>query len=123
MTVGSLAFDGQYAIKEAGCGYVDHIEAVQLVSSTSMSPILRQILDGELTLLSEMIHWLELGPRVIKQTRVGSIALQVPKNVQGEPPAGRSDPDALILARLTSLGNAARGDGLLPAPQVPPSAQ
>ena len=77
-----IGFDGQYAIKEAGCGYVDHIEAVQLVSLTSMSPILRQVLDRELTLLSEMIHWLELSPRVIKQTRVDSIALQVPKKLK-----------------------------------------
>ena len=58
-------------------GYVDHIEAIELVSLSSMTALLRQVLDRELTLLSEMAHWLGMGPgRPIKQARVDTLTIQ-----------------------------------------------
>ena len=42
-----------------------------------MTALLRQVLDRELTLLSEMAHWLGMGPgRPIKQARVDSLTIQ-----------------------------------------------
>ena len=46
-------------------------------SLSSMSAILRCVLDFELTLLAQAIAWLNLGPeKAIKQTRVDSLTIQ-----------------------------------------------
>ena len=40
-----IGFDGKQLVKDAGHGYVDHIECIQLESMTSMSAILRTVRD------------------------------------------------------------------------------
>ena len=50
-----IGFDGSQYVKVAGHGYVDHIERIQLESTSSMSAILRCVLDWELTMLSQAI--------------------------------------------------------------------
>ena len=72
-----VRFDGNQYVKDAGHGYVDHIERIELLSLSNMSAILRQVLDWELVMLSQAIHWLNLGPeRAIKQARVDSLTIQ-----------------------------------------------
>ena len=69
-----VGFDGTQYVRDAGSGYVDHIECIMLESLSSMSAILRCVLDWELTLRSQAIAWLALGPeKAIKQTRVDSL--------------------------------------------------
>ncbi len=84
-----IGFDGSQYVKDAGCGYVDHFEKIQLESLSSMSAILRVVLDFELTLLSQAIAWLDLGPeKAIRQTRVDSLTTGEPEAISESPGDG-----------------------------------
>ena len=72
-----MEFDGNQYVRDAGQGFVDHIERIELLATTSMAPILRQVLDFELCLLAQMIYLMDLGPvKAITQCRVDSCAVQ-----------------------------------------------
>ena len=65
--------------REAPGGMYDIIYQQETVTTTSMRPVVHQILDRELTLLAEMalkIELLGVPQRCIKQARVDSLLVQ-----------------------------------------------